>query len=70
MGAFTFRRTVTLGDKPHHVTVSQKSESAWIAVGEYMGERLEVKGGTDSQAIGSWRDAAKYKARSKKYARR
>ncbi len=70
MGAFTFKRTVSVWDKPHQVTVCQKSEGVWIAVGEHMGERLEVQGRTDTQAVSSWRHAAKQKARDAKYARR
>lgn len=52
---------VNVWDKPHEVTVYQKSKSVWIAVGEYMGERLEVKGRNESQALSVWREAARYK---------
>ena len=69
MGAFTFKRTVAVWDKPHQVTVSQKSKNVWVAVGDHMGERLEVKGRTEARAVGSWRDAAEYRAKSAKYAR-
>ena len=54
-------RTVKVWDKPHAITVYRKSKSVWIAVGEYMGERLEVKGRTESQAMNNWREAARYK---------
>lgn len=52
---------VNVWDKPHEITVYQKSKSVWIAVGEYMGKRVEVKGRTQSQAISAWREAARYR---------
>ena len=55
------KRTVTVHNKPHEIDVYQKSKSVWVAVGEYMGERLEVKGSTESQATSAWREAARYK---------
>ena len=55
------KRTVNVWDKPHEISVHQKSKSVWIAVGEYMGKRLEVKGRTESQAANNWREAARYK---------
>lgn len=48
-------------EKPHKITVNQKSRSVWIATGVYMGEMLVVKGRTESQAISAWREAARYK---------
>jgi len=54
-------QTVNVWDKPHKITVYRKSKSVWIAVGEYMGERFEVKGRTESQAASAWREAARYK---------
>ena len=53
--------TVQVWSEPQQVTVYQKSKSVWIAVGTYMGKRLEVKGRSESQALGSWREAARYK---------
>ncbi len=52
---------VNVWDKPYEIAVYQKSKSVWIAVGEYMGERLEVKGRTESQALSAWREAARYR---------
>ena len=43
------------------VTVNQKSKSVWVAIGQYMGESIMVKGRSETQAIGLWRDAAKYR---------
>jgi hypothetical protein len=53
--------TVKVWDKPHVVSVYQKSKTVWIAVGEYMGERLETQGTSANSALKSWCDAAKYK---------
>lgn len=53
--------TVKVWDEPHEITVYQKSKSVWVAVGEYMGERLETKGSSESSAAAHWRDAANYK---------
>lgn len=53
--------TVQVWNQPQQVIVYQKSKSVWIAVGTYLGERIEVKGRTESQALGSWREAARYK---------
>lgn len=55
------KRTVNVWGKPHEISVHRESKTVWIAVGEYMGERLEVKGRTESQATNGWRDAARYK---------
>jgi hypothetical protein len=48
-------------DEPHEVQVYQSSKSVWIAVGEYMGERIEVKDRSESTALKRWKDAARYK---------
>lgn len=55
------KHLVTVWDKPHEITVHQKSKSVWVAVGDYMGKRLEVTGRSQTQAINSWRDAARYR---------
>ena len=55
------KHTVLVWDKPHEISVDQKSKSVWIAVGEYMGERLETKGSSESSALKHWREAATYK---------
>lgn len=53
--------TVSVWDRPYAISVYQKSKTVWIAVGDYEGQRIEVKGRTQSQAVASWRDAARYK---------
>ena len=55
------KQIVIVWDKPHEITVHQKSKSVWIAVGEYMGERLEVKRSSATQATSAWREAARYR---------
>lgn len=52
---------VQVWDRPYQITVYQKSKSVWVAVGTYMDQRVEVKGRSESQAIASWRAAARYK---------
>lgn len=54
-------RSVTVWGKPCEVSVHQKSKSVWIAIGDYMGSRLEVKGRSASSALGAWRDAARHR---------
>jgi len=53
--------TVEVWGHPHDITVYQKSKSVWIAVGNYMGERIEVKASSPSSAAKHWAQAAKYK---------
>ncbi len=55
------QHTVSVWEKPQVINVYQKSKSVWIAVGEYMGERIEVKDGSESTAIARWQKAARYK---------
>jgi hypothetical protein len=52
---------VIVWDQPYTVSVYQKSKSVWMAVGEYMGKRIETKGRSQTQAIGAWREAARYR---------
>jgi hypothetical protein len=52
---------VEVWGKSHSISVYQKSKSVWIAVGDYMGERLEAQGRSESTAANRWREAARYK---------
>lgn len=52
---------VDVWNQPQQVSVYLKSKSVWIAVGQYMGELIEVKGRSESQALGLWREAARYR---------
>ena len=53
--------TVKVWDRPYEISVHQKSKSVWIAVGVYEDQRIETQGRSESQAISSWREAARYK---------
>lgn len=53
--------TVPVWGKSYVVTVYQESKRAWIAVGDYMGERIEIKGSSEFAAVAHWRKAARYK---------
>ncbi|WP_165900028.1 hypothetical protein [Borborobacter arsenicus] len=52
---------VNVWDRPQTVEVYQKSKTVWIAVGDYMGQRIEVKGSSRTSALAHWREAARYK---------
>ncbi len=52
------RRTVYVWEEPQKVDVYQKSKTVWIAVGTYMGKRIEVNGRSENAAITHWQDAA------------
>jgi hypothetical protein len=42
------------------IEVYKKSKTVWIATGEYLGKRHEVKRSTSGAAAKGWADAAKY----------
>ena len=46
---------VEVWGKRYTVITHQKSKSVWIAVGEYMGKRIEVKDRSEATAIKRWR---------------
>jgi len=52
---------VKVWDKDCEISVYQRSKTVWIAVGEYMGEQIEVKGSSQRSAAAQWREAARYK---------
>lgn len=53
--------TVTVWNTQVKISVHQNSKTVWVAVGEYLSERIEVKGRTQTQAISAWREAARYR---------
>jgi hypothetical protein len=53
------QRTINVRDEPQDVQLYRKSKSVWIAAGHYQGRTIEVKGRTSSQALASWREAAR-----------
>ena len=52
-------RTILVWNTPHVVRVYQKSKSVWIAVGDYMGKQIEIKGGNRSFVLARWKEAAR-----------
>jgi hypothetical protein len=52
---------VKVWEKPIEITVYRKTKTVWIAIGEYMGERIETKGSSQSSAAAQWKEAARYK---------
>lgn len=55
------KEMVMVWGKAYEITVYQKSKTVWIAVGEYMGDRIETKGSSPTSAAEHWREAARYK---------
>jgi hypothetical protein len=47
-----------VGGERRHVTVYQKPNSIWVAVGSYEGQYIERLGHCESDAVGSWRSQA------------
>ena len=46
-------RVVRIGGKLYFITISQTSES-WVAVGDYIGKRVEVVGSSATDAARRW----------------
>ena len=53
-----YKRTVHVWAIPHVITVHQKSGTVWVAVGDYMGERIEIEGSSANVAA-KWVEAAR-----------
>lgn len=53
--------TVQVWNRPQQVSVYQRSKTVWIASGVYHGEHIETKGRTETQALATWREAARYR---------
>ncbi len=54
------KTTVIVGGKPYEINLIKRSKTVWIAVGDYMGERVEAKGTSDTTAAKRWREKAQY----------
>jgi len=54
------KHTVSVLAKSYTVTVEQKSQTIWVAVGNYMGERLEAQGRNEAKALRHWYEKARY----------
>jgi hypothetical protein len=55
------KRIVRVWDKPCFVIVRQTPQSAWLAMGDYMGEPIECRASTKHSALASWHDTARFK---------
>jgi len=64
MNTTTSTVTIKVTGEPYTITVYQEFESVWVADGEFRGERLTVKAPTEGLAVGSWREAARRRAKS------
>jgi hypothetical protein len=53
------RQRVVVWGKPMFVEVHQQSPSVWVAVGDYMGQRIEAKDRTAMTAAKRWSEAAR-----------
>ena len=53
-------RTLLLYDTPS-ITISHSSKTVWVAVGDYKGERIEVKGSSANTAAKNWLDEAHFR---------
>jgi hypothetical protein len=52
---------VRVNDKEFSVTISRTSKRAWVAIGDYMGKRVEVVGSSATNAARRWVAAARWK---------
>jgi len=55
------KRVVKVLGQAHEINVQRKYKTVWVVVGEYMGERIQVKGKTDTEAMAAWCDAVRHK---------
>src|SRR5215469_1176087 len=53
-----YERTVHVWAIPHVITVHQKSKAVRVAVGDYMGERIEIEG-SSANVTAKWVEAAR-----------
>ena len=56
-----YKRTVHVWAIPHVITVYQKSETVWLAAGDYRGEGIEAEGPNADAAAKYWAGAARLK---------
>ena len=46
-------------DRACRITVQRRSRTAYVAIGEYLGQRVEATGRKEGYAVMAWADAAK-----------
>ena len=56
-------RTVRVWGKSHKISIYQKSETVWVAVGDYKGERIEARGSGAASAQKRWVEVARYRGK-------
>ncbi|WP_046861671.1 hypothetical protein [Microvirga massiliensis] len=54
------RTAVLVREKLHLVSLHQLSRRAWLAVGDYQGERIETKGTSEQSALQHWCEMARH----------
>jgi len=50
---------VMVWGEPQTVTVYQRSRTVWVAIGDYMGNAIDVKGSSERRVLKLWMDAAR-----------
>ena len=50
---------IKVHEKPNKVVARQKSKTVWVAVGYFLGERIEVAAATESSVLAAWHEAAR-----------
>jgi hypothetical protein len=58
----TKERTVRVRDKTYTVLVHRQSQTVWVASGDCMGQRLELKGTSENSAVAAWSETARYRS--------
>jgi hypothetical protein len=53
---------VRVRDKTYTVLVHRQSQTVWVASGDCMGQRLELKGTSENSAVSAWSEAARYRS--------
>jgi hypothetical protein len=56
-------RIVCVHDKAYTIAISRTSKTAYVAVGDYMGKRIEVVGSSANNAARRWVTAARRKGK-------
>ena len=56
-----YKYSVTVHRKEYEVSINQQSEAVWRAVGRYGDELIEATGRSESTALASWKERARYK---------
>src|SRR5215217_3656040 len=63
-------RNVSIGGNVYHVKVRRKSDSAWVAMGEFEGEVLTAEATSREAAVKRWREMAEPRVRTRSGERR